>query len=62
MRINKKIISVVSLKDKDDSREYWLSKSPQERIQAIEFLRQIMYGYDPSTTRLQRVFEVVKFK
>ena len=28
---------------------------------ALELMRQINYGYDPTTERLQRVLEVVKF-
>jgi hypothetical protein len=28
----------------------------------VELQRQIIYGYDPATTRLQRVFEVVELK
>jgi hypothetical protein len=28
-------------------------------MEAIEVMRQIIYGYDPATTRLQRVFEIV---
>ncbi len=59
---DKKAFSVVSLLDESSDKKYWLSKTPQEKIQAIEFLRQTMYGYDPSTTRLQRFFEVVELK
>ena len=40
--------------------EYWRSKSPEERIEAIELMRQINYGYDPSTERLQRVLTVIE--
>ncbi|MBM4176975.1 MAG: hypothetical protein FJ213_12520 [Ignavibacteria bacterium] len=59
---DKKAFSVVSLLDESNDKTYWLSKTPQEKIQAIEFLRQTMYGYDPTTTRLQRFFEVVELK
>ena len=57
--LNKKIISVVSLNSKQNDKEYWLSKTPIERLEFIEYLRQINYGYNPSTSRLQRFFEVV---
>ena len=61
--IDKSHFSVGGLKSSNkDDREYWLSKSFQERLQAVEFLRQIMFGYDPDTERLQRFFEVVKSK
>jgi len=41
---------------------YWLSKTPYERLQATELMRQIIYGYDPSATRLQRVLEIAQLK
>ncbi len=36
---------------------YWLSKTPQERIAAIEFLRRQYYG---SSARLQRSARVIQ--
>lgn len=53
--------SVVKLEDADeDDRQYWLSKMPLERWEGMEVIRQVIYGYDPATTRLQRVLEVVE--
>ncbi len=60
LRMDKSAFSVGRLTDASDDREYWLSKSPQERLEAVEIMRQIVYGYDPSTTRLQRVLEVAQ--
>ena len=48
--------------DDDDERRYWRSKTPEERMAALELMRQIIYGYNPATTRLQRVFEVAELK
>jgi len=45
--------------NKTEERDYGLSKTPEERFAALEILRQRLYGYDGSTARLQRVFEVV---
>ena len=61
-RVDRTAFSVASLTDSSDEKEYWISKTPQERLQALELMRQIMYGYDPSSSRLQRVFEVSKLK
>ena len=58
--MQKKAFSVGSVSDKSDDKSYWLSKTPAERIEAVELMRQIIYGYDPSTTRLQRILEIVK--
>ena len=55
---DKTAFTIASLTDESDQREYWKSKSPLERLQAIEFTRQIYYGYDPSTARLQRILSV----
>ena len=41
---------------------YWHSKTPQERLEALELMRQINYGYNPTTERLQRVLEVDELK
>jgi hypothetical protein len=60
-RMNKKAVSIVSLEEADNEEvEYWLSKTPYERLDALETLRQIFYGYDPATTRLQRVLEITE--
>jgi len=61
-RIDKTAFSVTALSDEIDKEEikYWLSKTPQERLQALELTRQIVYGYDPSSTRLQRVLTITE--
>lgn len=58
----KKTVSKENLKDhrlhsigKDIA--YWKSKTPEERISAVEFLRKQYYG---STARLQRTIKVIK--
>lgn len=38
--------------------DYWRDKTDEERWQGIEALRQMIYGYDPATARIERVFEV----
>jgi len=51
-----------SFEEADEAdREYWRNKTPQERLAALELLRQNAYGYDdPTTSRLQRVLEIVR--
>ncbi len=57
-RLDKTVFSVISLEEADeDEMEYWLSKTPYERLEALETLRQIFYGYNANTTRLQRILE-----
>ncbi|MGA2136208.1 MAG: hypothetical protein ABSH50_28285 [Bryobacteraceae bacterium] len=61
-RLDRSKYEVGSLDDECPDKAYWQAKSPQERMAALELLRQIIYGYDPATTRLQRVFEVVELE
>lgn len=56
-RLNKKIVNVTSLDDIEEEKRYWISKTPIERIQAIEINRRMIYGQDRVTSRLQRFFE-----
>jgi len=60
VRMDKTAFSVGSLGDEGDEKAYWQSKAPEERLAAVELMRQITYGYDPSTTRLQRVLSVTR--
>lgn len=55
LRIDNSVLEDVSLDDHGDDREYWKTKTPVERLQALEILRQIVYGYDPLTDRIPRV-------
>src|ERR1039458_323762 len=56
-RLDRSVFEVGSLDDEDPDKAYWQTRSPQERMEALELLRQIIYGYD--LARLDRsVFEV----
>ena len=60
--MDKSAFSAGSPYDEGDEKEYWRAKTPLERLEAIEFMRQVMYGYDPSTARLQRVIEFAELE
>ena len=59
-KMDKSALSVTPILEESDDKEYWRAKTPQERLEAVELMRQINYDYDPVTTRLQRVLEVTK--
>lgn len=59
-RMDKTAISLAKLGDETDEKAYWLSRTPLERLAALEYMRQVAYGYDPDTERLQRVIEVIE--
>jgi len=62
-RVDKTAFSVTSLIGGEaDEKAYWLSRTPSERLEALELTRQIIYGYDPSTARLQRSLEIAELK
>jgi hypothetical protein len=53
----KKVVKVSGIKDKSNDLAYWLSRSPQERIEAVEMLRKQFNG---SAERFQRIITVIK--
>ncbi len=60
-KIDRSAFSVISFDEQlEDEKRYWRSKTPHERLEAVEITRQILYGYDPDTARLQRVLEVAR--
>ena len=60
LNVDKTTMVISSFDDPSDEIIYWSSKSPIERLAAIELMRQIIYGYDPATTRLQRVLTITE--
>lgn len=59
-KIDRDALSVVTLEQQEiEEKSYWLNKSPAERLEALETTRQMIYGYNLTTTRLQRVLEVI---
>jgi hypothetical protein len=60
-RLDRGVISVVSLAEADDDPYYWSRQSLQARLRHAELLRRIYYG-KAAAGRLQRVFEVVQQK
>ena len=53
-------ITVAHLTDPPKDKEFWWSKSPYERLQAVELLRRLNYGERQFTARLQRVLEIAR--
>ena len=58
-KLDRQHFSVLPLGECDE-KDYWLTRSTAERWEAIETLRQTIYGYDPARTRLQRVLTVAR--
>ena len=61
LRLDKSAFSVRSFAEADEEdRAYWHSRSPQERLEALEKMRQLNYDYDPAADRIQRTLEVAE--
>ncbi len=59
LRMDKTALSIGSLFDESDEKAYWLSQTPEERLEALELMRQIVYGYEEATAPgFQRVLEL----
>lgn len=59
-KLERSTVVVTDLNEQSDEKDYWLSVTANQRLEALEMMRQINYGYDPNTTRLQRVFEIAE--
>jgi hypothetical protein len=60
-KVDRTIVTVGRSLGESDEKAFWLSKTPLDRLEAVELLRQVAFGYDPTTTRLQRVLETAEF-
>ena len=57
-RTDRTKIEVTSFDDAEaDDIEFWMSKTPTERVEGIEYLRRWLYGDREVDQRLQRVLE-----
>ena len=56
----KPVVIFTKLTDPDPNDIDWLSKTPTERIEALEFMRRWIYGDDKFKGGVQRVFEFGK--
>lgn len=58
VRMDRRHFSVVTTDTPSDAKEYWRTKTMQERLAALELTRQVFNDYDPDTAGFQRVLEV----
>ena len=59
-KLDKSAFSISTWDDDFDQRPYWLSRSPNERLAAMELMRQINYDYDPVSDRIPRVLDLAQ--
>ncbi len=63
-KMDRKVMTVVHSFEEAErqDREYWLSVTPQERMRALELIRQIAFGYGNGRPfpRVPRVLQIIK--
>jgi hypothetical protein len=59
-RIQVESFSTGSFEDAPDDRAYWLSKPPEDRIEAVEFILRQFYSYGKAEQEFRRFFEIVE--
>jgi len=59
-KLDKSALTVIPLAEIDEEKQYWLKRTPAERLNAIEINRRLVYGTDKTSSRLQRFLEVAE--
>jgi len=59
-RLDKTQLTVSSLDEFTEEKQYWLSRRKADRLNAIEINRRLVYGTDRTTSRLQRFLEIAE--
>lgn len=60
IRLDKTVFEVVKGFDNTSDKEFWWSKTPEERLISLEYLRRLIHGDNYSEQGFQRILEVVK--
>lgn len=60
VRMDRTVMSIVTLDEQADDWEYWQTRPVEERSATLELTWQVFNGYAPDTTRFHRVIEVVR--
>jgi hypothetical protein len=60
-RINRSAITICTREEAArEERQFWLSRTPIERLQHLETLRELNYGREVLDQKVQKVFEVLE--
>ena len=59
-RLDKTQLTVSSLDEFMEEKQYWLSREKADRLNAVEINRRMVYGTGRTTSRLQRFLEVAE--
>ena len=59
-RLDKTRLTVSSLYDSTEEKQYWLAFEKADRLNAVEINRRMVYGKDRTSSRLQRFLEIAE--
>jgi hypothetical protein len=59
-RINKTVLIVTDLGDESEEKQYWLSRTIADRLNALEYNRRMVYDIHRTSSRLQRLLETAE--
>jgi hypothetical protein len=59
-RLDKRVLAVAALSDTEQDKKYWLACTAEQRMNAIELNRVMVYGRNRTSARLQRFLEVAE--
>ncbi len=58
LKIDKTKFSIAGLGDNSEERRYWHSRTPHERLIAVEIMRRIVYGDERCAAPIQKVLKI----
>ncbi|MFH0801585.1 MAG: hypothetical protein V2A78_04280 [bacterium] len=58
--LDKKVVTVTPLGDDSEEKQYWLSRTKADRLNAIEYNRRMVYGIHRTSSGLQRLLETAE--
>jgi hypothetical protein len=58
MKVDRNRLHVSRLSEPVSDKDYWLSRTPSERLEALQMLRELNFGIDKANAGLQGVLEI----
>jgi hypothetical protein len=60
-KVDRRVFETTTLDAPSDDKFYWLSRTPAERMEALQFLREVNYGKDAARGPVERVLSFAVF-
>ncbi|MEX2212864.1 MAG: hypothetical protein WD768_01970 [Phycisphaeraceae bacterium] len=60
-QMDRSAFAVYELGKEPRASDYWVTRPESERLTALEYLRQVAYGYESCSQRIERTYKVLEF-